>query len=665
MSSFVGLIFYYLGLTFDRWVPIKVVLLAIALIWETKRSGKKIWGSFLFFLLGIGVSAYFKQNLFFSNIGMVVVRKENYLIVQTFSGRYYVSAYQNSYDLFSVLKIKGSVSDYGFTFYESQMNFNEYLKENLVYKQIVTEKIEVIASFRFPFCRWMNEQIDLYPEEAGDLLSSLFSGSMKNKELQTIVYRNQLNYYLSISSYHLFFLCGIVRKILRIKLSDKSAEKGIIFLLCFFCVLSDWKLSVFRFTLYRMIAYRSECSMKKAISVREKTGKTFLFLGLIAPNSISSSYFLYSFPLLCFLSVTRESLLQIEKGKRKRYYFLLIQLFLIPIQFLIDGKCSMFSFVFCLVFGPVILLVFLLFPFGFFPPFKPVVSFFARLIWKMIYLFDRINLIVYASYFLPLILLIFPALFYCIYLIYTGRRKRIFLPVNAMIIIAMFPLIPFENGFERSVSFINVGQGDSVLIKDGNQHILIDTGGVWGNDLAVQTLIPFFRKHHVYRIDYLFVTHGDYDHSGALKSLAENFKINEIFSENDFTEIALPHFTLYNLNHYNYLWDDENSRSMVLYMDFFQHGFLFMGDAPKKIEREIVKNYPDLKVDYLKAGHHGSNTSTDESFISHYRPCEAIISVGLNNRYNHPNEETLRILNEYDVRIRRTDTEGTIVYSFR
>lgn len=104
---------------------------------------------------------------------------------------------------------------------------------------------------------------------------------------------------------------------------------------------------------------------------------------------------------------------------------------------------------------------------------------------------------------------------------------------------------------------------------------------------------------------------------------------------------------------------------MVLYLDFFNYGFLLMGDAPKKIERAIVKDYPGLKVDYLKVGHHGSNTSTDEALIACYRPREAIVSVGLKNRYDHPAEETIRILEAYGVRIRRTDREGTIVYSFR
>lgn len=78
-----------------------------------------------------------------------------------------------------------------------------------------------------------------------------------------------------------------------------------------------------------------------------------------------------------------------------------------------------------------------------------------------------------------------------------------------------------------------------------------------------------------------------------------------------------------------------------------------------------MKDYPGLKVDYLKVGHHGSNTSTDEALIACYRPREAIVSVGLKNRYDHPAEETIRILEAYGVRIRRTDREGTIVYSFR
>ena len=85
-----------------------------------------------------------------------------------------------------------------------------------------------------------------------------------------------------------------------------------------------------------------------------------------------------------------------------------------------------------------------------------------------------------------------------------------------------------------------------------------------------------------------------------------------------------------------------------------------MGDAGIVNEKALIKNYPNLKVDVLKVGHHGSNTSTSEEFIAHYRPQKAVISVGANNFYGHPHQSVLKTLNKYNVEIYRTDLSGSI-----
>ena len=88
-----------------------------------------------------------------------------------------------------------------------------------------------------------------------------------------------------------------------------------------------------------------------------------------------------------------------------------------------------------------------------------------------------------------------------------------------------------------------------------------------------------------------------------------------------------------------------------------------MGDASINVEKRIVKDYPSLQVDILKLGHHGSNTSSCEEFISFLKPKEAIISCGLKNKYHHPHKETIDVLNKYHIKIRNTSKEGTIRYN--
>ena len=119
-----------------------------------------------------------------------------------------------------------------------------------------------------------------------------------------------------------------------------------------------------------------------------------------------------------------------------------------------------------------------------------------------------------------------------------------------------------------------------------------------------------------------------------------------------------------NLNNYFIGYDDENNRSLVLYLKTLKANFLFMGDAGIEIEKAIIEDKIELNVDYLKVGHHGSKSSTCNEFIEYIKPKEAIISVGKNNFYNHPSDEVVNILKKNKVKIRRTDLEGTITYKF-
>jgi len=104
---------------------------------------------------------------------------------------------------------------------------------------------------------------------------------------------------------------------------------------------------------------------------------------------------------------------------------------------------------------------------------------------------------------------------------------------------------------------------------------------------------------------------------------------------------------------------DENGSSLVLNVNINKQRFIFMGDAPKEIEKELIKKY-ELSTDILKIGHHGSNTSSDKSFLASLNPKYAIISAGRNNRYNHPSKETINNLNSLKINYFTTQEQGTI-----
>lgn len=231
------------------------------------------------------------------------------------------------------------------------------------------------------------------------------------------------------------------------------------------------------------------------------------------------------------------------------------------------------------------------------------------------------------------------------------------------------------------LTMIDVGQGDSILLELKNKNILIDTGGNSFSDynMAVNKLIPYFKSLGIKKIDYLILTHGDYDHLGEAVNLINNFKVDKVILNNDkFNDLETELINVLNDRNINYfknvkqlsifnnklyflndgLYSNENDSSIVLYVVVNDVKMLFMADAGFSVEHDIIKKYNLNDIDILKVGHHGSKTSTSKEFITQIQPKYALISVGANNWYGHPHEEVLENLNSSN--IYRTDLNGSI-----
>ena len=242
-----------------------------------------------------------------------------------------------------------------------------------------------------------------------------------------------------------------------------------------------------------------------------------------------------------------------------------------------------------------------------------------------------------------------------------------------------------------TIEFIDVGQGDSILIRLNNdKDILIDTGGIlkyesnfkFVNEFSIgnDVLVPYLKSIGIDDIDYLFITHGDMDHIGGSYDLVNKIDVKNIYLNGSINELE-ERLLLYNpiylkekdtltignaiirvLNPYKET--NENDSSIVLYIEINGYKTLLMGDASKVVEEYIINNY-DLDIDILKLGHHGSKTSTSDIFIKNINLKYGIISVGENNRFKHPNKEVLDILNKYNVNIYRTDECGSIRFKLK
>ena len=177
--------------------------------------------------------------------------------------------------------------------------------------------------------------------------------------------------------------------------------------------------------------------------------------------------------------------------------------------------------------------------------------------------------------------------------------------------------------------------------------------------------------------------HGDYDHMGEAINLVNSFKVEKVIfncgENNDLEKELIKVLDKKKIKYYSCIkelnidnklyflqtkvYDNENDNSNVIYTELNNYKFLFMGDASSTTEHEILNTYALPNVDVLKVGHHGSKTSSSEEFIDEINPKYSINSVGNNNRYGHPNKETLDNLN--DSKIYRTDEDGSIIFKIK
>lgn len=247
----------------------------------------------------------------------------------------------------------------------------------------------------------------------------------------------------------------------------------------------------------------------------------------------------------------------------------------------------------------------------------------------------------------------------------------------------------------NEVTMVDVGQGDSIFLRSmKGDTILIDVGGkvTFGSkekwqeasqtSNAEKTLIPYLQARGVSQIDHMVLTHTDTDHIGVLEEVAKRFKIKEIcVSQGALTKpsfvkrlrtLKRPVRTLkagdnlpmmgskLQVLYPNKVGDGGNNDSIVLYGKLLGSSFLFTGDLEKEGEEELMASYPNLKAGILKAGHHGSKGSSSEAFLDQLQPSLALVSAGENNRYKHPNDETLKRFKERHIKVLRTDQNGAI-----
>ncbi len=259
------------------------------------------------------------------------------------------------------------------------------------------------------------------------------------------------------------------------------------------------------------------------------------------------------------------------------------------------------------------------------------------------------------------------------------------------------PPITALNTGDLAIHFVNVGQGDCIIIQlpDG-ANMIIDAGSVYNSNTIKSLIMDYIDNLQITVFDYMVLTHTDGDHIYYMDDIILNYEIHNFYSPSTTTsqtetkayqayidardnETGANYYINkkglqitgqgYSIDFYSPAQDyysDVNNYSPIMVLDYAGRKIMFVGDAEKEAEEEFLSNYPDgIDVDVLKVGHHGSETSSTQEFLDAVKPEYAVICVNvqqaLGKKWIHPNHDVLARLANMECEVYRTDLRGNVV----
>ena len=622
-----------------------------------------------------------KLTLEFDNlVGMYYFKNENE-----------IKSFKLKYSLGDIIRINGNLSFPNNNTIPNTFNYKNYLYHKNIEYILHIDNFSLISKNKNIFLKIKNyiyKRIDNI--KYNDYLYAFILGKSSNidKSAYNNYKTNGITHLFALSGLHVSLFSSIILSLLkRINTNEKVSFIITSLFLIFFSFIASFAPSILRATIFFII---SEINKIYYFYIKPKNilYLTFTTLIFINPHYIFNMGFILSFTITFFI------LLYNENNNKSSILKISVISFLssLPIIINMSYEINIIGFFNNLFFIPYV--SYIVFPFSLlclvFNKLSHILNF-TIIIMEFISKISSNLLNITICFSKISFSLIIVYYFLLILIIKKIKKARILF----IILIIFMYLKPYLNK-EYIVYFNDVKQGDSILMVLNNKSILIDTGGIttyhnneWSKrnrdyNLMVDSLIPFYKSVGLKQIDYLILSHGDYDHMGEAINLVNNFKVEKVIFNcgpyNDLEkelikvldkkktkyyscikELNIDNNKLYFLQTKEY--DNENDNSNVIYIEFNNYKFMFMGDASITTETEILNKYNLHNIDVLKVGHHGSRTSSSEDFINKINPRYSIISVGKNNRYGHPDKEVLNNLE--NSKIYRTDEDGSVMFKIK
>ena len=618
-------------------------------------------------------------------VNMTIKNSENILV------NYYIKE-ENDRDIFNdislgdVVKIEGEFIKPSENSTKNLFDYRKYLYNKNTFFIVNAVSYSKISSSINPYYKIKQFILDRTSDSPYLKAFILGDKSLISKKALTSYQENGISHLLAISGMHITLLSSLIDKLLRkLKVREKKRFISISIFLIFYLFLTGLSSSTFRGVLFYMLFTLNKLYYFYIKSIN-------IFMVILAITLFVNPYFIYdvgfqysfliSFSLLTFSKfITGNYLVKLLKTS---FISFVVS---IPISLFNYYQINLLSIIYNLFYVP--LVSFIIFPLSLLTIiFKSLLPIYNLLTYIMevssIYLdkitlfkliFPKVSLVIYFIY---LILSL-----YSIWCLIKNRKWPIYILFLILIFHYTSPLLKNDN----YLMMIDVGQGDSILVRSKNDSILIDTGGKLSfsnNDsskIVTNTTIPLLKSLGIRKLKYLILTHGDADHMGEAKYLIEKFKVENIIINSgsinhlekelikirkdvvkgyEGLQIICGNFEFIQLNEE---YSDENTGSQIYYATDGNINILLTGDASIESELNLINKYDLPEIDILKVGHHGSKTSSSEKFINTINPKYSLISCGKDNKFGHPNKEILNVLE--NSKIYRTDQDGSIMFKIK
>ena len=586
---------------------------------------------------------------------------------------------------------------------EGQRNFGgfdyqAYLKTQGIYQTLTIKRIqslkkvsswdigENLSSLRRKAVVWIKTH---FPDPMRNYMTGLLLGHL-DTEFEEM---NEL--YSSLGIIHLFALSGMQvgffmdafkKLLLRLGLTQEKVKLLTYPFSLIYAGLTGFSASVIRSLLQKLLA-------QHGVKGLDNFALTVFVLFIIMPNFFLTAGGVLSCAYAFILTMTSKEGDGIKAVARES---LVISLGIFPILSFYFAEFQpwsilltfVFSFLFDVVFLPLLSILFIL---SFIYPvtqFNFVFEWLENIIRLVSQLVSRPLVLGQPNAGLLILLLISLAI------LYDFRKNIKRLAGFSLFIVGLFFLT--KHPLENEITMLDVGQGESIFLRDvTGKTILIDVGGKAETDKIIEkwqekvttsnaqrTLIPYLKSRGVDKIDQLILTNTDKEHVGDLLEVTKAFHVGEILvSKGSLTQKEFvaeleasqtkvrsvtvgDNFSIFGSQlevlSPRQIGDGDCDDSLVLYGKLLDKHFLFTGNLKEKGEKDLLKQYPDLEVDVLKAGQHGAKTSSNSAFLEQLKPEFTLISVGKSNRAKLPHQETLTRLETIKSKIYRTDQQGAI-----